>query len=231
MIAASGVDLPLAFSAGVLTVAAPCILPMLPILLGASMQEGNRFRPVCIVLGFVAAFSGFAYLFGAFSAALGVSQNALRDGAIVVLAVFGALMVWPRPFQLLAMRMSGLLNRMDAVGRGAGAGNLGGLVLGASMGAVWTPCAGPALGAILTLVASAQDPGRSALLVLCYAAGAGVPMLAIAYGGQFATAHVRKFARHAYRLQQVFGALIVLTAVAMYFQYDTLATVWLSTLF
>ena len=230
MAAVPMVDLPLAFSAGLLTIAAPCILPMLPILLGASVQEGSRLRPFCIALGFVAAFSGLAFLFGTFSTALGLSPETLRDGAILMLVIFGALMVWPRPFQLLATRLSGLLNRIDDIGRRAGPGNLGGLVLGASMGAVWTPCAGPALGSILALVAAAQDPGRSALLLLCYAAGAGVPMLAIAYGGQYASARVRWFARHSYKVQRTFGVLIVLTAAAMYFQYDTLVTVWLSTL-
>lgn len=228
MAAVQAVDMPLAFSAGLLTIAAPCILPLLPILLGASVQEGSRMRPLCIALGFVAAFSSFALLFGALSTALGLSQEALRDGAIVMLAIFGALMVWPRPFQLLAMRMSGLLNRIDEIGRRAGHGNLGGLVLGACMGAVWTPCAGPALGSILALVATAQDPGRSTLLLLCYAMGAGVPMLAIAYGGQYASMRVRQLTRHSYKIQQTFGVLIVLTAAAMYFQYDALVTVWLS---
>ncbi len=55
-----------------------------------------------------------------------------------------------------------------------------------------------------------------------------VAMLAIAYGGQYMTTRVRKIARYSHRLQQAFGVLIVLTAVAMYYQYDTLITVWLS---
>lgn len=223
-------ELPLAFSAGLLTVAAPCILPMLPLLLGASVRQGSRLRPVFIVLGFVAAFSGIAFIFGSISTGIGLSPETLRDAAILSLLVFGALMVWPRPFQLLGVRMGGLINRIDGIASRAGPGNLGGLVLGASMGAVWTPCAGPALGSILALVAAAQDPGGSALLLLSYAAGAGIPMLGIAYGGQYAAARVRRIAPHSYRIQQTFGLLIVLTAAAMYFQYDSLVAVWLSTL-
>lgn len=223
-------QIPLAFSAGLLTVAAPCILPMLPILLGASLKEGGRLRPVCIALGFIAAFSGFAFVFGSFSTALGLSPETLRDGAILLLMVFGALMVWPRPLQMLGTRMSGFVNLFDGIARRAGPGNLGGLIVGASMGAVWTPCAGPALGSILALVAAEQDPGGSALLLLSYAAGAGIPMLVIGYGGQYMAARVRRVAAHSYKIQQVFGGLIVLTAAAMYFQYDTLITVWLSTL-
>ena len=61
-----------------------------------------------------------------------------------------------------------------------------------------------------------------------YATGAAIPMLAIAYGGQYATAHVRGIAPYAQRLQQCFGVLVIGFAVATYFQYDTLITVWLS---
>ena len=69
---------------------------------------------------------------------------------------------------------------------------------------------------------------RTALLMLCYAAGASLPMLAIAYGGQFATTRVRQLARHAHRLQQGFGLVVAAFAVAMLAGVDTLATAWLT---
>lgn len=227
------VDLPLAFSAGLLTVAAPCILPMLPILLGAGIHTGTagsgRWRPVFIAAGFVLAFAGCALLFGAFADSLGLAQEALRNGAIVLLALFGVSLLWPRPFEVLAGRVAPLLNGID-IGRHAGPGNLGGLVLGAGLGIVWTPCAGPAFAAILALVAAAHSPGRSGLLLLLYAGGAALPMLAIAYGGQLAQVRVRQLARHAHAIRRVAGALIAVTALAMFFQYDTLAAAWLTNL-
>lgn len=227
------VDLPLAFSAGLLTVAAPCILPMLPILLGAGIGTGAagtaRWRPVFIAAGFVLTFAGCALLFGAFADSLGLAQGALRNGAIVLLALFGVSMLWPRPFELLSARLAPLLERID-IGRHAGPGILGGLVLGAGLGIVWTPCAGPAFAAILALVAAAHSPARSGLLLLLYASGAAIPMLAIAYGGQLAQAHVRRVARHAHAIRRVAGVLITVTALAMYFQYDTLAAAWLTNL-
>ena len=66
------------------------------------------------------------------------------------------------------------------------------------------------------------------MLLVVYAIGAAVPMLAIAYSGQFVTTRVRGVARFSHRLQQGFGVLVVVFAVAMYFQYDTFITVWLS---
>ena len=100
-----------------------------------------------------------------------------------------------------------------------------------SLGAVWTPCAGPVLAAILALVVKAQAPAWSAALLAAYALGAGMPMLAIIYGGQAATTRVRLLSRHAHRLQQVFGALVVATAAAIYLQYDVLAYAWASAYF
>ena len=218
----------LALAAGVLTIAAPCILPMLPILLGASVGQTSPHRPAFITLGFVVTFSVVALVFGAFAESLGASEEVLRDVATVLLLLFGALMIIPRPFELLTARLGGLVNRAHAAGQDAGSGNWGGFVLGMTLGVVWTPCAGPVLGSILTVVATANQLGWSAALLLAYAIGAGIPMLAIAYGGQYVSTQVRTLARHAHRLQQVFGVVVMLIAVAIYYQYDTLVTVWLS---
>ncbi len=218
----------LALMAGVLTIAAPCILPMLPILLGTAIGQTGRARPACITLGFVLAFSASALVFGLFSETLGLSQQALRNGATVLLLLFGLLMLWKRPFELLAMGLSGAINRAHTIGLRARGDNLGGLLLGMTLGVVWTPCAGPVLGTILTLVATSHDLGRAAFMLLSYAIGAGIPMLAIAYGGQHMTTRVRRIARHAARMQQLFGVLIILTAIAMHCQYDTLVTSWLT---
>ena len=218
----------LALAAGVLTVAAPCILPMLPILLGASVGQTSRARPAFITLGFVVSFAVVALVFGAFAESLGASEEVLREIAIALLLVFGALMIFPHPFRLLAARMHGVVNRAHAFGTGAGAGNMGGLLLGMTLGVVWTPCAGPVLGSILTVVATSHDLAWSGLLLLAYAIGSGIPMLGIAYGGQYVTTRVRSFARYTHRLQQAFGVAVIVIAVGLYFQYDTLVTVWLS---
>jgi cytochrome c-type biogenesis protein len=222
------IEILLAFLAGTVTIAAPCILPMLPILLGASVGQASRARPIFIVLGFTLAFSSVALVFGAFSDALGLTQDTLRTVAIVLLLGFGVLMVWPRPFAWLAARLGGVFDRAGAVAACAGSSNVGGFVLGTTLGVLWTPCAGPVLGSVLTLVAAAEDLPYAAVLLVCYAIGAGIPMLGIAYGGQYMSTRLRRLARHAHRLQQAFGALVILIAVAMHFQYDGLVAVWLS---
>jgi cytochrome c-type biogenesis protein len=216
----------LALLAGMLTVTAPCILPMLPILLGTSVGQKSGLRPPFIVLGFSLTFSSFALVFSLFSEVLGLSAETLRDGAVALLLAFGLIMTLPRPFEWLGARLNGLVNLTGAAGHRAGSGNLGGFVLGMTLGVVWTPCAG--LASVLTLVATAQHLAWATSLLACYALGAGVPMLGIAYGGQYVSSRVRQVCVYSRRLQQGFGVVVTLGAIAMHYQYDTLITVWLS---
>ena len=225
------IDAYLAFAAGVLTIASPCVLPVLPMLLGASLGQTSRLRPLAIALGFVSAFSVLGIAFGALSSAFSDAPGVVRNVAIAILFAAGLARLWPAGFGRLTAPFTGLADRAAGVGNRAGNGLAGGFVLGMTLGAVWTPCAGPVLASILALVAKAQDLHRAAGLLALFAAGAAVPMLGIAYGGQFATTHVRRLARHTPRLQQAFGVLVVATAIAMYFQYDTLAVAWLTSLF
>jgi cytochrome c-type biogenesis protein len=93
---------------------------------------------------------------------------------------------------------------------------------------VWTPCAGPVLASILTLIATRDSLVSGAVLLLVYAVGAAVPLLAIGWGGQAVTTRVNVFARHSRRLQQGFGAVMIAFAIATYFDYDALIAAWLS---
>lgn len=225
------IELPVALLAGVLTVASPCVLPLLPIMLGSSVERSGRLRPLFIVAGFVLAFAGLGIALSLLSRSVESTHEAIRSTSIVLLALFGLMRIWPRPYDWLIARFGGPLRRVIAFSGSTGSGNAGGFMLGMSLGAVWTPCAGPVLASILILAARAQALGQSSLLLLTYAAGAGIPMLAIAYGGKFAATRVRGIARHSLTLQRAFGALLILTAAAIYFQVDILAYAWIAGLF
>ncbi|QWG15634.1 cytochrome c biogenesis CcdA family protein [Bradyrhizobium sediminis] len=221
-------NLVLALLAGVVTIAAPCTLPVLPILLGASVGQTGRVRPAMIAAGFVMSFSATALALGAITRIFDFDPNSLRTAATVLLLGFGLLMIWPRPFEWLSIRLSGLLHSGAAGSTASRQGNLGGFVLGTTLGLVWTPCAGPVLGSILTVVATSPDTAWASVLLIVYAIGAAIPMLAIAYGGQAVTTRVRSVARFSPRLQQGFGVVVIAFAVASYLQYDTLIVSWLT---
>jgi cytochrome c-type biogenesis protein len=221
-------NLVLALLAGIVTIAAPCTLPVLPILLGASVGHTSKLRPAMIAAGFVLSFSVVALALSAITRVFDFDPNVLRTGAAVLLFGFGLLMIWPAPFEWLSIRISGLVNGGSAGPVAQDKGNLGGFVLGTTLGLVWTPCAGPVLGSILTLVATSRDIARASVLLVVYAIGAALPMLAIAYGGQAATTRVRSIARCSPRLQQAFGVVVIAFAFLSYFQYDTLVVAWLT---
>lgn len=218
-------NLVLALLAGVVTVAAPCTLPMLPILLGASVGQTSKARPAMIAAGFVMSFSMVALALSAITRVFDFDPNDLRTGAAILLAGFGFLMIWPAPFERLSSRFGGLGNGNATAAR---QGLVGGFVLGTTLGLVWTPCAGPVLGSILTVVATSKDTAWASLLLVVYAIGAAIPMLAIAYGGQAVTTRVRSVARITPKLQQGFGIVVIAFAALSYFEYDTLIVAWLT---
>jgi cytochrome c biogenesis protein CcdA/thiol-disulfide isomerase/thioredoxin len=222
-------ELGLAWLAGLATVASPCVLPMLPLLLGASVGGGtraSRSRPFFIVLGFVLAFSATALLFGSSVRVLGVSQEALRQGAIGVLWLFGGLLLWPALFERVMAPLGGIANWASQ--RGMAPGAWGGFGLGLTLGLLWTPCAGPVLASILALVAAQSDTTQAGALLLAYSLGSALPMLAIAYGGQAMLQRARVLTRYAGRIRQGFGVVVIAVASAMHWGWDTTAAAWVA---
>jgi len=137
-------------------------------------------------------------------------------------------MLLGRPVHAFAERPGGVVAWASDLSRRVGPGNAGGLVLGMTLGVLWTPCAGPVLGSILALIATATDLWWATVLLACYALGAGIPMLAIAYGGRYATTSIRRIAPYTHAMQQGFGVLVIAIAIGMALQLDTLVTAWLS---
>jgi len=223
-------DIVLALLAGVLTIAAPCTLPVLPILLGASVGQTAKARPAFIALGFVISFAFVALALNALAQAFHFDPDTLRTAGLVLLVIFGAFMIWPATFERLVARFGGA--QLAVSHRLVGAQtNLGGFVLGTTLGLIWTPCAGPVLGSILTAIATSANHSRGALLLLTYTFGAALPMLAVAYGGQAVTRRARLLAPYTHRLQQAFGVVVVAFALSAFLQYDAVALAWLSNLF
>lgn len=210
-----------AILAGILTISSPCIIPILPIILGASLNQNNKTRPLFIVIGFILAFSFAAGVLSILTRDLGLNPNVLRDIGTVVLGLFGLLLIWPLPFELLAVKITPLTAKISTRAGLGNTGKLSALILGLTLGIVWTPCAGPVLGSILTLIALQKSLSVAFILLVGYAMGASVPMLVIAYGGQYISERVGVIAKYSGVLQKTFGVIIILLAMAIYFNYDT----------
>jgi cytochrome c biogenesis protein CcdA/thiol-disulfide isomerase/thioredoxin len=214
-----------AFAAGIVTVLSPCILPVLPIVLGSSVT-GGKARPVGVVTGLIISFSLFTLAAAQIVALLHLSANTLRLVAVVIIALLGLTLLVPA-FTEWFERLFSAVPGLAPTGRHSGF--WGGLLTGATLGLVWSPCAGPVLAAVTTLAATQQVTASTVAVIVAYALGAGGPMLVIAYGGRALAQRSRGLARYGGRVQQGFGALMLVTAALMVFNLDVQFTVWATT--
>jgi cytochrome c biogenesis protein CcdA/thiol-disulfide isomerase/thioredoxin len=195
------------FLAGVVTAVSPCVLPVLPVLLAGGASGRKPFR---IVAGLVVSFSVFTLFAAWILNQLGLPQDFLRNLAIVLLFVMAATLLAPRAAQLIERPLA-VFSRFRPSGVG------GGFFLGATLGLVFVPCAGPVL-ATVTVVAAENSVGlRAIALTLAYSLGAAIPMLLIARGGREASARLR---HHAGTLRLGSGVLIGAVALALAFHLD-----------
>src|SRR5215218_9975761 len=201
-----------ALIAGAGTALSPCVLPVLPALLAAGGAGGRR-RPLGVVLGLSATFTvtivGLAEVVGG----VGLGADPLRWLAVVVLAGFGGALVFPR----VAARLEAPLAALSRLGpRSRGDGLRSGLVVGAALGFVYTPCAGPILAAVITVSAAT---GRSVAVALAYALGSAAVLLGLCLGGRRALDRVRDAGRGA-AVQRAMGAVMLATALAIVTNLD-----------
>ena len=217
----------LALLAGLATIFSPCILPILPILVGRALQS-HRHGPLALVLGLALSFALTGSLLGFSAQFLGSLTSLLRQGAIVLLFLLGVSAAFPKLGYWAFSRFSIVNVRSEPKHRGL----WGEFWVGTQLGLVWgVPCAGPILGSIITLIAVKQAilPGFVALLA--YALGAGIPMLAIAYSSQNLSRKVRWLYPHMENIQRTSGVLIAASAIAILLGWDNQLQVLLAPLF
>jgi len=201
-----------AFLAGAGTALSPCVLPVLPAVLSASGAGGRR-RPLGVVLGLTVTFTvtivGIAEVVGG----VGLGTDPLRVLAVVVLAGFGIALLFPS----VAARLEAPLARLSRYGpRTRGDGFASGLLVGAALGFVYTPCAGPILAAVITVSAAT---GRSVAVATAYAVGSAAVLLALCLGGRRVLDRVRAAGRGPL-VQRVMGAVMLATALLIVTNVD-----------
>jgi cytochrome c biogenesis protein CcdA/thiol-disulfide isomerase/thioredoxin len=207
-----------AFLAGVLTIASPCVLMVLPIVLSTS-NTGGRLRPLGIVLGFAASFTAFTLAFAGALQALALPVSWLRTFTVVALAVFGLALLVPAVGRIFERAFSPVARLANTNTQRSGFG--GGLLIGSGLGLLWTPCAGPLLAAAIALTASVGISPEGVAITLMYTLGAGIPMLLIAYGSRSLAARAKRIGRNTGILQRMFGALTLVACLAILFGVDT----------
>ncbi|MDE1901370.1 MAG: cytochrome c biogenesis protein DipZ [Alphaproteobacteria bacterium] len=207
----------LAFAEGVGLVLSPCILPILPIMLAASLDGGKK-RPLGIIAGFIIAFTGFALLSRQILGALHADPQIVRNAALAFLMLFGVVMLSQKLSDKLIGATQGLANAGQSLTARWDKSNgfWGGTAVGALIGLIWTPCAGPIMAAAVVQIIEAKTSGQAVTTVIMFAIGAGLPMLAIALAGRQIMSRFSFLKTHSHAVRRALGIIIIAAALFIY---------------
>jgi cytochrome c-type biogenesis protein len=169
--------LTLAALAGVLSVLSPCVLPLLPIVLGAAAAE-HRWAPAALALGVAISFTALGLFIATVGFAVGLDAAFFRITAAVVLLAVGLVLV-VQPLQVRLAAAGGPVGNLieETFGNFSTHGIGGQFLLGLLLGAVWAPCVGPTLGAASVLAARGENLGQVTVTMALFGFGAALPLL------------------------------------------------------
>jgi len=209
-----------AFLAGIVTILSPCILPILPIVLSSSIgdKKTNVSRPIGVVLGFVSSFSFFTLFLSSIVQLTGIPAGSLRLLSVFIIAMLGVSMLIPQ-FQLLTeklfSRLTSLVPRTQAQ-----PGFFPGVIVGLSLGLLWTPCVGPILASVISLAITGTVTLDAFFITFAYSLGTAIPMFLIMIGGRSLLLKVPWLLANTGKIQKGFGVLMILTAIGIYTNID-----------
>ncbi|HKZ35943.1 MAG TPA: cytochrome c biogenesis CcdA family protein, partial [Patescibacteria group bacterium] len=206
-----------AFLGGIVTILSPCILPILPIVLGSG-TTGGKSKPLGIIAGFILSFTFFTLFLSSLVRLTNLSADFLRTLAAAVILSFGLILVIPRLNAWWDSFSSRLANKAQVKTQTKN-GFWSGLVIGISLGLIWTPCVGPILAAMISLAITGSVSASAIPVVLAYAVGTAIPLFLILVG-------LKKIIPTWPWLQKAFGVLMIVTALAIYLNLDRQFQTW-----
>lgn len=182
----------LSLAAGSLTTLAPCVFPLLPLFMGGVSGSG-RWGPIAMGSGMVTSFVLVGLVLGMLGSILGIEGESVRMvGGVLLIALSGVMLIPAANGRLSAM-LSPLSSGADRLAQGVNTQSLAGaFLLGALMGAVWSPCSGPLLASTLALVASEGGALRGSLVLGIFGLGAAAPLVAVAYASRHGFERVKE---------------------------------------
>jgi len=169
----------LSFVAGILSTLSPCVLPLIPILVGTALSA-HRWGPVALAFGLALSFTIVGLFLATIGSAIGLDQALFRNVAAVLLIVFGVVLLSGRLQQQFASATAGLSGAGQPLLERISGDTLNGqLLLGLVLGVVWSPCVGPTLGATITLASQGGNLGHAGIVMAIFGLGAGFPLIVL----------------------------------------------------
>ena len=169
----------LAFAAGVLSILSPCVLPIIPIVLGAAASE-HRWGAVALATGLAVSFVAIGLFVATVGYSLGLDADVFRNSAALLMIAVGVVLLVPRLQTQLALASGPLAAWGDRhFGDSRKSGLAGQWLVGLLLGALWSPCVGPTLGAASILAAQGRDLGEVGTTMLAFGFGAALPLASL----------------------------------------------------
>ena len=176
------VALALAFVAGLLTALSPCVLPLLPLVMGSAAR--NRYGPTALAAGFVTTFTVIGVLLASVGTALGLSDTVVRSISAALLVAAGGVMISHRLQDATGRWLSPLASASAKLSARADQGLGAQFFIGALLGGVWSPCVGPTLGAALGLATRSETLAHAAAIMAAFGLGSATFLLAAGYASR-----------------------------------------------
>ena len=211
----------LAFAAGVLSVLSPCVLPILPMVLGAAASQ-HRMGPAALAGGLAISFVVIGLFVATIGFSIGLDGGVFRNVAAVIMIAIGAVLVLPPLQARLALAGGPLANWTEQRFGGFSTGGVQGqFCVGLLLGAVWSPCVGPTLGAASLLAAQGRDLGQVALTMILFGLGAALPLLILgSLGREFLMRARDRMLAGSGRAKSALGLVLILVGGAILSGFD-----------
>lgn len=221
-------DLFFGYLAGLLTLINPCVLPVLPIVLGSAVQA-NRHGPLALAAGMGLSFVALGLLVATSGRAIGLTEELLSQIGAVMMLLFGVVLLVPRLSRGFELATAGFATRADTRLDTVDQSGLGGQFLGGILlGAVWSPCVGPTLGGAISLASQGESLLKAGLIMASFALGIGTIIVALGYGTRSAVmARQAQMRRIATSAKPVMGAVFALVGLMILFRINQLIESWL----
>ena len=208
--------LALAFAAGLLSILSPCVLPLVPIVLGAAVVA-HPLGAFALAAGLAVSFTALGLLLALVGFGLGIDPGMFRVTAAVIMIGLGVILVMPSWQAQLAAAGGPVSSWADRrFGGFASSGLAGQFAIGLLLGAVWSPCVGPTLGAASLLASQGQDLLRVTLTMAVFGIGAAVPLILLGLLSRATLMRVRSSLMSAGKLgKALLGAAFIVIGVAI----------------
>lgn len=206
------VNFALALLAGVVSIASPCVLPLLPGVMAYSTEK-SKFTPLAIVFGLAVTFTTLGVASSVFGAFLMDYMDYLKIVSGIFIILMGLYILSSTVEDLLLRLWQRLPLSRIAHPEVENKGLLGGIILGVSLGIVWMPCVGPMLASILMIVAQQGTVFYGASLLLTYSLGLGIPMLIVAYSSNLVSDKLRAASKYSFSVRKIAGFILVIVGL------------------